>query len=813
MTFGRALFKVTPCPHPNCLIDTSCFHQKILAKDYCVYSRSASIIAQAGTPHQSIHPSTPEITSVLLGYSVLIIPRVIDQLGIMSTTNMEEWSSYLKECGLTTNPFQRSQWKTDPSTLRNAFGLNGTGASMSFNLSADTKEHLLSDVNATEYPRIGKDQVNVLAISSLPGGGKTRLLLELLGILPSNFDAIYYISFNNQSRLSPDFDAMESRIDTERSIAMRILYQGIQMQGRPTPEKMEKFHDWLGDLEKKKLGYVTKIAHAIQLLHGDMKKTCVLAVDEANQIEEEELIRSDIAMANLVKVLGEAMVRTRVFSLMAGTLIGKFDIAASKSTFRLRTTYLQSLTTDQQYSILDHYPSLAGWLCSEGARYLLSLLGGLPRLLEVFIMEILEASRYSNKSGKINWKEIPWGSVRHRVDASTSAKSFRIPMSVEAGRKLIDNIMLRKSVESAEFLVDGEQTTYESLQQNSMISLQPLSNDYQFIPTMPLIAFRSLVRRARGSEHSRFQRLDKLMDMDSLGPSKNWAGFERFCIDHTALMNDFFANDQKEGQSELPLSRRYAPGYGNTGDIKIETFLSKHPEVFKCSHKFPSTSSSIVDEKGLSRDFEYGNCYLNAPGASFADGFYVCMAGQTDSDTTEDEEMTDFASENEDAAAEDGSKVKLFIAEQYKCRDTDVSFETGIKEHKKNMKGWRNKNISGKDGYRVITIVITTSKISPPHPNDLRKKRDLLVIDVTMFKDYYGILTPLIRTDRIAINTVEFSKLKELFTSFGSNIAEKIVQARSDGFTSEEAFRARMREQGVSTEGQKWENILNRCDF
>lgn len=44
---------------------------------------------------------------------------------------------------------------------------------------------------------------------------------------------------------------------------------------------------------------------------------------------------------------------------MAGTLIGKFDVAASKGGYRLHTTYLQSLTIDQQYSILDLHPSVA----------------------------------------------------------------------------------------------------------------------------------------------------------------------------------------------------------------------------------------------------------------------------------------------------------------------------------------------------------------------------------------------------------------------------------------------------------------------
>ena len=522
------------------------------------------------------------------------------------------------------------------------------------------------------------------------------------------------------------------------------------------------FDDWLRDIGKRKLGYVTKITDAIQLLHGDEKKSCALAVDEANQIEEEKLgNESDLAMANLVKALGYIMLKTRVSSFMAGTLFGKFHNAASRSGFRLRTIYLQSLTIDQQYSILDYNPSLAGWRCSGETRYLLSLLGGLPRLLEIFIKEINDESPYNvdNKSGKIDWKGFAWRSLGHKVSQSTSAQSFKMgAISIEAAQTLIDNIMLRNSVKSADFLVDGDSITYESLKQQSMIILQPLSDESGFIPTMPLIAFRSFIQSARGSGSCSFQRLHKLMNSDFLTANNNWPGFEQFCIDHTALMNEFFANDQKQGQSGLPLSRRYTSGYGNTGDIKIQTFLSKHPKVFKCTKRFPSTTSSIVDEGGYSRDFEDGNCYLNAPGAPFADGFYVCMAGQTDSNTSEDEEMNVFTSKNEYAAAEDGRKVKLFINEQYKCVKDKENFQIGISEHNKIMTEWKSANISSKDEHRVITIIITICKIPPPYRLELMTKRDLLVIDVTMFKDLYGILAPLVKTDRTAINTATFHK-------------------------------------------------------
>lgn len=54
----------------------------------------------------------------------------------------------------------------------------------------------------------GKASANVQVISSLPGGGKSRLLAELWNLLQdSDIRAIYLVTFNNVSPLG-EYDQM-----------------------------------------------------------------------------------------------------------------------------------------------------------------------------------------------------------------------------------------------------------------------------------------------------------------------------------------------------------------------------------------------------------------------------------------------------------------------------------------------------------------------------------------------------------------------------------------------------------------------------
>lgn len=132
-----------------------------------------------------------------------MIPSVAEE---HYATSLKDWESYLGGLGILANPFSRSQWRTNRSSLLRAVGFSDTGATMKFTISDKIRSDL-TDLVSTPHHNIGADKGHtvVAVISSLPGGGKTRLLLELLELFP-DFDALYYITFYHTSPLSASFD-------------------------------------------------------------------------------------------------------------------------------------------------------------------------------------------------------------------------------------------------------------------------------------------------------------------------------------------------------------------------------------------------------------------------------------------------------------------------------------------------------------------------------------------------------------------------------------------------------------------------------
>ena len=728
-------------------------------------------------------------------------------------TTLRDWNSYLRECGILANPFSRSQWDTNRSTLLRAVGFSDTGATMHFTISDKIRSGLQTLVSRANNSKTSKTEVAV--ISSLPGGGKTRLLLELLDVLP-DFEALYYVSFNLKSPPSAKFDTMEDLELTERSIAMRILYQAILVHSR---QNDLSFREWLRELYDRRLEDIFTIKDAIKLLGGDPQKKSVVAVDEANKLKERgtTTISAEMQMANLIGTLGQTMNNSQIFSFMAGTLIGAFTTAAKKSGTGIVITYLSLLTFAQQAAILDSTSTkrLAGWRCQRKARILLSELGGLPRLIEVFINEIIDAQN------GVAFDNISWSDVERNVKTSRVAKTYHWEQAPELARPLVDAIMLRKQILPNWHVFPEYPTTYEFLQQNSQIVLQECPHDENvFIPTMPLMAFRMLVKTAKAAVvpkddvSDRFEYLCNFLDSSP----DTWQAFESFAIRHTNLINSFFANAD---QDTWLLSRRYnAIEYGDAKDINI-TFLTKHPRMISCHKQFPKSSSIVGNKTGKDFDFADGNCYRNAPGARFGDGFYVCDEAVDDSTTDpfspEDEEMDN---DDDSGPVQTRSRpIKLHMVEQYKDLQGNMTFAKCIDEHEKNLESWdRAENIESKDDYRLITALISTGKVAPPEKDERIPPRDLLVVDRTNFKVFYGVLEPLLcrlpstDTNRLAINTATWDTLKKTFGEAG---ADTLRDLRSHGFRDRSDLEARLSRAGKSTKEWKhgWSEALDICEF
>ena len=709
----------------------------------------------------------------------------------------DRWTKYLGGKGITTNPFRRSRWESHPHDFKRALGLNETGVMMKFNISEDLKTQLLLPVTRYDQQvkkwRFGKDQVQISVISSVPGGGKTRLLLELLSLLPE-FRALFYVTFNNASELNEEYDDMHNWVRFRKSIAMRILFQALKiqeaLQSGPSfnsPLSGLQYGPWLKEVSREQLKEIHNIPDAMRLLGGDPTEKCILAVDEANRLVDHKLRSS--ALPDLIRVLGEAMLETEVFSFMAGTLSSSFAAAASTSGYGINKTALPLLTHVQESAILDDNRCLSrvAWQrCDEEGHDLLSLLGGHPRLLEIYITEFEKALRNDSNLEHVKWVEIE-RMVRH----SSTAQSIAPALDAKDAKRLVDVIVLRQEVQASWSL--PSLITYESLQQHSTISLQPAPGvSTMYYATTPLLAFESMINTVTQRDGCEvvYKDLSKLL---SMRPT-NWSDFEKFLCFHTAIRNCLFATRSSDA---LRLSQLYADGYGGAGDTAIN-FVTKDSRVIRCSRQFPKTSS-IKDHKAREFDFADGNCYLNSPDAPFGDFFWVCeediQNDGPDADTIDDEGAM-------------GTR-KLMMSMSCKRYKKNLTFESCIEEHEKNLQSWNEaKDIRDREHYRVITIVITTGQVKPP--NNHREHEDLLVIDTNMLTHVYGILTPLLITGldkRFSINRADYTKLSR---EFGESAAERILNERKLGFKDKADFLKRLPK---LPKPARLEKILDNCLF
>lgn len=263
-------------------------------------------------------------------------------------------------------------------------------------------------------------------------------------------------------------------------------------------------------------------------------------------------------------------------------------------------------------------------------------------------------------------------------------------------------------------------------------------------------------------------------------------------------MNGFYA----QISGGMSLSRRYAEGYGRAGDLST-TFLKSHPDWRRCLAHFPNTLEITSQDCDGPCSFASGDYYLNAPHAKFANGFYVCKI-----------------SESPDSCEQPGPSFALVIEQMRKWTSRNFSIQNCIDEHKKNMSAFRN--IPERARYRLITIIIAACHISSPE--DLTGLEDIVVIDITKFEEFYGILAPLViqGSGRLDINTVT---VKDLEKALGfEDTAEKVVAAKiaavaakiveqrgKGGFEDKEALQGRMSDVGVVLE--QWVENIDDWDF
>ncbi|KAL9032182.1 MAG: hypothetical protein Q9180_006645, partial [Flavoplaca navasiana] len=540
----------------------------------------------------------------------------------------EAWRRYLADHKVFSNPFNQQNWQNHGDIFHAAYDFKPRGSMMKFILATSKtnkiKEMFENSVSVT--PRT-KDNQAVKVISSLPGGGKSRLLQELSNILHDcGLDAVYLATFDRPSFLCRE-DAMDcdDNAYASRAIAMRIIFQAIRISDEGARKSSLEYSQWLSTLKDLNLVPIDDIHDAIRLVGGDPMKRCVIAVDEVNKLLEEashmkkgistamEAEVSAKAIGQLIKALGGAMMgNSLVVSFIAGTLISTFAEAALRSRFQMEATILAPLVYAHQSQILDNLPALRGWRRSQTFKDILAELGGVPRLLEWFIDHVHKSLIAGN-----GWEGVDWGSIRMSLTGGLNLSRYMWRgRSLNLAQSLVDAIILRRVLESPSLQVvpgSDDRDTYESLQQTGQLLLQ--EQDLGFCVTMPWMTFRGLVAAAVNNKDPsarRFAKVRRLLDTNVNG----WQSLEEFGYCHSAMVNEFFAIHPAYSEHFL-LSQRYAPGLGGGGQVSVK-LINRTPDHVAWGIRFPEQGGEtkpITHTAGL-RHFADGNYYLNGVQAS-----------------------------------------------------------------------------------------------------------------------------------------------------------------------------------------------------
>ena len=202
---------------------------------------------------------------------------------------------------------------------------------------------------------------HMLAIESIPGGGKTRLLLELPTLLQATyqFQSVYHLTFNSNSPWY-SFDLAQKYFKgASQCIAMGMLYKGVRIQRQEDSKACQTFEAWYSNI--KHLGPVRDIKTAIALLRGNSKEPCLIAIDDMNKLFEDKnlsALATEQAARDIFRSLQEAMWSSSVYCTVAGNLGCSLIDASSHNKIRLHTVLLPRLSYSQQGGILDNYLGL-----------------------------------------------------------------------------------------------------------------------------------------------------------------------------------------------------------------------------------------------------------------------------------------------------------------------------------------------------------------------------------------------------------------------------------------------------------------------
>jgi hypothetical protein len=483
-----------------------------------------------------------------------------------------------------------------------------TESTFNFQLAATTKyetqelwEENCTHIKAYSGSDRPKNAARIGLFFGAPGIGKTRTLLELKKIIPCGGNYAY-ISFNGGTTYSA---SEEAHATFDHMVVVRILYGSFESRA---PEA--NFRRWLRNFDFKRR---FSIEDCLNIIRSDKGPFC-LAIDELTKIGAWAQYACDQITA--------LVLTSPTIAFLGGTLQADWEDALNNSNIPGHFVSLAPFSNTQVNNILDQLQQpyaqyFIGWRANPDLRDILLRIGGVPRLLDQFVIRC--EMKFRNQSPPWDWKQMD--ALLEQIDPHSG-------LSTDYLNRLVKDVILRREVSRRDCVIEnGMRMTYDRLQSLGHIQLlrgHLKSTAFIFVP---FLRFRQWVTQLTMKAGSRpFRILADLMRRKI--EWGYWMDFEKVTAQYFQLLIHIWSEEAKEDPPQPVTWEEFfstsIPGWPN--DIK---FIEESPEVITSMAQFPKCGSKI-QESQHHKEYKVDNgfVFINAPSAPFADAFFTCRHGK-----------------------------------------------------------------------------------------------------------------------------------------------------------------------------------------
>ena len=408
-----------------------------------------------------------------------------------------------------------------------------------------------------------KEAARIGLFFGAPGIGKTRTLLELKNIIPCGGNYAY-VSFNGGTTF---FANLEEHANFDQMIVVRILYGSFESR-----KPGANFHRWLRHFDFKRR---FSIKDCLSIVRSDEGPFC-LAIDELTKIGPWAQYACDQITA-LVLTLP-------TIAFLGGTLQAEWEDALSNSNIPGHFLSLAPFNNTQVNNILDQLQQpyaqyFMGWRANPDLRDILLRIGGVPRLLDQFVIKC--EKKFRNQSPPWDWGQMD--ALLEQIDPNPG-------LSADYLNRLVKDVVLRREVSRRRCVIKNGMT-YDRLQSLGHIQLlRGHLRNTAFI-FVPLLRFRQWVTQLTMEAGSRpFRILADLMRRKI--EWGYWMDFEKVTAQYFQLLIHMWSEEAKEDPPKSVTWEEFfstsIPGWPN--DIK---FIEESPEVITSMAQFPKCGSII----------------------------------------------------------------------------------------------------------------------------------------------------------------------------------------------------------------------------